>query len=331
MIARERRFTFGSVFDPYIREYIENRKSLGFKFVVESGVLRQFDRYCQSVGCSTVSITRELVEGWISTKPDDRPSTRSHRICTLKGFCGYLSAVNQIVSWHPGPGYCSVSSRSRYTPYIFTHEEMQRIFEKADCLPKPRGSMFHVVFPTVLRMLYSCGLRVSEALKLCIKDVDMEHGFIFVHDTKFEKSRRLPISASLQIVLEKYKKANSIGFGEDDFFFPNAKGEMYSQRTVYDKFRAILWQSGIPHQGLGKGPRVHDLRHTFAVHSLQKCTQEGMDVHVLLPVLAAYLGHGKITATEHYLRLTAEVYPDFLQKAGTLTGKAIPEVTTYEP
>ena len=124
--------------------------------------------------------------------------------------------------------------------------------------------------------------------------------------------------------------AAHIGIDADSWFFPNAMGECYSPRTFYDKFRQILWQAGISHQGKGKGPRVHDLRHTFAVHSLQQNIEMGKDIYTSLTCLMVYLGHSKISSTEYYLRLTAEVFPDFLERADSICAKAIPEVTHYE-
>lgn len=330
MIERERVYEYRSVFAPFIRDYAELRRSLGYKFMIEAGVLRQFDHYCLSIGLERISLNGELIENWIATKGNDKSSTRSHRISTLKGFGEYLEGIGLSVSWHPAPGYGVKVRDTRYVPYIFTKDEMRKIFENADRLPKPRGSAFHIVFPAVLRILYGCGLRVSEVLALRVRDVDMEGGFLTVNGTKFDKSRRLPISDSLTIALRAYTTSNGIGMDRDAFFFPNPKGEMYSQRTVYDKFRAILWRSGIPHQGLGKGPRVHDLRHTFAVHSLRKNLQEGMDSYVSLPILSAYLGHSGVRSTEYYLRLTAEVYPEFLIQANTISNTVIPEVTGYE-
>lgn len=329
MIDHKPVFEFHSVFAPLIVEYIDYRETLSSNFRVSSGVLRQFDRYCIEKGITTPIITRELVDGWLMTKREDSDSTRSHRISTLKCFNDYLSAKGIKSDWIPHPGY--TGRCTRYTPYIYTEEEISRIFLNADHLPRPLSdSRIDLVFPAVIRVLYGCGLRVSEALALRVKDVNLKEGFIFIENAKFNKSRNLPISHSLQNYLTWYADENSdlIGFEEQAFFFPNAKRERYSQRTIYDRFRYILNQSGIPHGD--KGPRIHDLRHTFAVHSLRKNIHEGQDMYVTLPVLMAYLGHGKLSSTEYYLRLTAEVYPEFLSIADTVCASIIPEVTDYE-
>lgn len=331
MIYRKPTFEFSSVFAPYIREYIELRESLGSRFRVQSGILRQFDRYCISIEVQEPMLNEQIITKWLFLTQGEAPCTRSSRITTLKLFSNYLVSIGCQASWVPYPGYGSC--KDRYIPYIYSEDEIRRILTIAETLPKPRGkSMFHLVFPALLKVMYCCGLRVSETLALRVKDVELDDGFIFVNSSKFENSRRLPISTSLLLDLRAYHDANSelIGVDKESFFFPNADGEQYSQRTVYDKFRTVLWNSEIPHQGRGKGPRVHDLRHTFAVRSLQHSIIAGKDLYVFLPILMSYLGHIKLSSTEYYLRLTAEMFPDFLHRSDTVCAAAIPEVCDYD-
>lgn len=331
MIYRKPIYEFRSVFAPFIGDYLDMKDALGEKYTSPGNILRQFDHYCLIKDVQKPVLTEAIVNDWLATKSGEKNSTHSTRISVLRCFSKHLSALGNEVSWNPYPGY--TSRVSKYVPYIFCREELMRIFKSADSIPVMRGkSQFHLVFPTLLRVLYGCGLRVSEALNLTLRDVDLEKGFITVRTAKFDKQRRIPISESLLTALRNYSVKNQelIGVHADGFFFPNANGECYSQRTVYDKFRTILWQSDIPHQGKGKGPRVHDLRHTFAVHSLQQTIKQGKDMYVSLTSLMTYLGHSKISSTEYYLRLTAEVFPDFLEKSDTVCAAAIPEVIRYE-
>lgn len=331
MIFHEPKYEFYSIFAPHIRNYLELKSALGEKCIACGNTLRQFDRYCCEINYTDLALNEKLINDWLVLKSGEKQSTHGARISTLKCFFDYLASVGQQVDWHPHPGY--TERNFKYVPYIYSKDELKRIFKAADSLPKPYGaSHFHLVFPAALRILYGCGLRISEVLSLKSKDVDLADGFLYIREAKFGKSRRLPISDSLLTVLRKYSSENAdhIGVNEDGYFFPNAYGECYSQRTVYDKFREILWKSGIPHQGKGKGPRVHDMRHTFAVHALQQNVEQGKDIYVALTGLMVYLGHSKITSTEYYLRLTSEIFPDFLQKADTVCASAIPEVAQYE-
>ena len=331
MIQHQPEYHFYSVFAETISSYLDLHKALGEKTVASGNTLRQFDRYCCEQGIREPLLTSSLVSEWLETKAHEKASTHGSRISVMNCFRNYLLSKGFEVEWKPAPGF--THSSQRYAPYIYTREEIAKILENADSLPQPsKGSQFHIVFPAVIRVLYGCGLRVSEALSLRVKDVDLKNGFLTIRNTKFDKSRRLPMSESLISYLQDYKRrnANLIGKDENGFFFPNAYRECYSQRTVYDKFREVLWKSGIPHQGKGKGPRVHDLRHTFSVHSLQQNVEQGKDVYVSLTALMVYLGHSKISATEYYLRLTAEAYPDFLKKSDAISEKVIPEVMQYE-
>ncbi len=331
MIPHKPSYEFHSVFAPDIRAYLELKESLGEKTVAPGNVLRQFDRYCSSVQVSEARLTEELAGNWLITKSGEKAETRSHRISALRGFAEYYASTGNEVTWQPVPGYAG--RPKRYVPYIYTAEEIRDILAAADTMPESYGrSRFHAVFPAVIRVLYGCGLRISESLGLKVKDVDLEKGFLFIHGAKFGRDRKIPMSDSLLQYLKGYRDSNAdfIGIDAEGWFFPNAKGECYSQRTVYDKFRQILWIAGISHQGKGKGPRVHDLRHTFAVHALQQNVEQGKDIYASLTGLMVYLGHSRISSTEYYLRLTAEVFPDFLERADKVCARAIPEAVRYE-
>lgn len=331
MIPHTPQYEFHSIFAPFIYGYLEQRTAIGNKTVLSGNSLRQFDRYCTAIGWSNMELSETLVNNYLNTKAGEKAQTHSTRISVLKCFSQYLCGIGIPVSWIPAPGYSHTANK--YIPYIFTKAEIVNLLNAADrMIPSVRGSRFHIVFPTVLRLLYSSGVRISEALTLKVGDVDLEQGFLVIRNAKFGKSRNLPISKSLLEYLRTYRITNAshIGVDAENWFFPNGKGECYSQRTFYDKFRQILWQAGISHQGKGKGPRVHDLRHTFAVHSLQQNVEMGKDIYTSLTGLMVYLGHSKISSTEYYLRLTAEVFPDFLKRADSVCAKVIPEVRCYE-
>ena len=110
----------------------------------------------------------------------------------------------------------------------------------------------------------------------------------------------------------------------NNYFFPNPRKSCYHTTTVYNRFRDALWHCGIAHKGRGYGPRVHDLRHTFAVRSMQKLKKSKSDIVTTLPYLSAYLGHCNMSATQIYLHLTAECYPEFIQKQCDYLGDTIP-------
>jgi integrase len=177
--------------------------------------------------------------------------------------------------------------------------------------------------PEIFRLLYGCGFRISEVLNLRVQDVDLNQGVLTVRQGKFRKDRLVPVALSLVNRLRKYEA----GLGNrppDAFFFPAPNGKAYSLRPVYTLFRKLLLQCGIPHEGRGKGPRLHDLRHGFAVHTLLRWYQEGADLNAKLPLLATYLGHESLSGTQRYLHLTAELFPEIVARADAAFGDVIP-------
>lgn len=328
MQSRSYHFSYVSVFADDIKEYVTLKQSMGLWFRTEAENLHRFDKMCVQKGVSIPFLSEDLITAWIYPREGERDNTRLARITALRGFVKYLNSKGAEIKWlilHQ-----SYQTQAQFVPYIFTLEEVERILHTADAQPTPaNGSQFNIIFPAILRSLYGTGMRISEALSLKREDVDLKCGFITVWNSKFDNSRRLPISKSLQSALLLYE-AKLHRPMESVYFFPNSTGEPYSQRTVYDKFRDVLWQSGISHGGARKGPRVHDFRHTFSVHSLQKCADSNMDTYTFLPILATYLGHKKVSTTEKYLRLTAEVFPALLDRAAVLSDTAIPEVRDYE-
>jgi len=192
-----------------------------------------------------------------------------------------------------------------------TVSPIMRLFAASDAVrPIAQSRDMHKILPVLIRLLYACGLRISEAVGLRCRDVDLERGVLTVREAKNGKGRLIPVSESLIIRLREYRETTIAWAGDDDFFFMAPDRTMLSPNTVYQRFRRILWAAGIRYGGKGNGPRLHDIRHTFAVHALQKWVETGEDLTAMLPVLSVFMGHKSFSATSRYLRLTAEVYPD---------------------
>lgn len=162
--------------------------------------------------------------------------------------------------------------------------------------------------PVLFRLLYTCGLRVSEALHLKVADVDLDAGVLAIYGAKGDKERLVGISDSMLAYMKSYRSNPLVTNAKSIYFFPAPDGGFYDTSTIYDIFRKCLFDAGIPHRGRGKGPRLHDLRHSFAIHILNKWSSEGKDIYTCLPILRTALGHDRITTTEKYLRLVPEAY-----------------------
>jgi integrase len=180
--------------------------------------------------------------------------------------------------------------------------------------------------PVLFRMLYMCGLRVSEARLIRVRDIDLENGILSIHHSKKDGSRLVPMSSSLSERSRHYAKKVHPFPVETDCFFPALGGQPMTIGNVYKNFRRFLWQAGISHSGRGHGPRIHDFRHTYAVHCLKKWAEQEKDLTAYLPVLKTYLGHDSFAETAYYLRLTADVFPDITLKLETRFQEIIPDL-----
>jgi integrase len=180
--------------------------------------------------------------------------------------------------------------------------------------------------PVLFRTIYACGLRASEARLLRFGDVDVDTGVLTIRDAKGGRDRQVPVSAALRDRLAGYH-ARVAGRTGGDWFFPGTAGQPLTLANIDKNFRRFLWQARIPHGGKGHGPRVHDLRHVFAVNNLRSWFAAGEDAGALLPVLQAYLGHSSIAGTGYYLRLTAESCPHIAAAIQHAFGDIVPPVT----
>ena len=208
-----------------------------------------------------------------------------------------------------------INNTSDFVPYIFTHDEIKRIFEAADTLYSEESALDNLFLQTIYRLLYATGMRVGEALNLNVDDVDLNNDIITVHNGKDNVSRLVPFLPSLHHWLERYKNEASVQAG--DHFFRRKDGKKINQMRVRNNFLyKALPAAGInPARGNGYNIRVHDLRHTFACHSLDKAIKEGKDPFCVLPYLSTYMGHKDIKSTELYLRLTEEHFNE-INEAG---------------
>lgn len=321
--------SFNSILSNNLYNFLKLKRSIGYKYQSEAHMLQRIDQFFVSEQLEKLELSEYIVLKWSLKRENESQKTHFTRVSIMRQFAVYLNK-NGISAAFPQQISKSAFSKT-FTPYIFTHEQISTLINNADNMPEAMGqSKINIIFPAILRLLYCCGLRVSEATTLRISDFDLNRGNITIRDSKNDNNRIVPISDSLKVYMIDYFSKIHLTSKDDDFMFPNPFKEQYDPATIYRYFRKTLWQSGISHGGRGKGPRLHDLRHSFAVHSLKNWIIEGRDTYVLLPILSEYLGHKNIYATERYLRLTSEMYPNILQKVKDTCGEIIPEVMDYE-
>jgi len=317
---------FNSILGKIIAGYIKEMKACGYKYIKGASLLKQFDILAAREDLSEVKLSKKLVLLWTKKRPNETDSTRNGRISTVRGLAKYIARLGYEAFIYPAA--MVKIERYSYLPYIFSKEELRKMFTVCDKYPFSRLSPNrHIILPLLLRMLYGCGLRISEALNLKVGDIDPVRGALLIRDTKFKKERIVPMAETLTrrclIYLNKIHRLSS----SNSFFFPSPYGGAYKTSTIYKLFREVLWKAGISHSG--KGPRLHDIRHSHAVGCLKRWVMDKKDITNLLPYLSAYLGHNDLRGTQHYLRLTTDLYPDIINCVEEKCSFLIPEVS-YE-
>ena len=215
----------------------------------------------------------------------------------------------------------------RYEAHIFTETELKAFFASIDqCRNSPFSPYRRYVIPVFFRLLFTCGLRSSEARLLNAKDVDLTTGKILIRKTKGWEARIIYVGADMLDLLCRYNRIISQVIPEREVFFPNQKGSYYSKSTPDDWFHEF-WDI-LPEASVAKGnkPRVHDLRHTYCVYRLNQWVREEADLNALYPYLSEFVGHSNFADTDYYLTLAEPFYPEFETRMRKVNAAILPEV-----
>lgn len=303
--------TFRSPLAPRLQAFLELRSALRRNGASDYKILRYLDRYLMGALKPGQTITREIAEEWIKSMEHLSIGTRINRISLLRQLCRYLS--------HFDPQTCLIqrhftAHRTRPAPHIYSRQEVQALMAAARRIG-PRRSLRPATISTLIGLLYATGLRIGEALKLRLTDVDLKRRVLVIRQTKFRKSRYVPISVSTAKALATYlQQRSAAGFSTAPSapVFVNPHGFAYGPERICCIFLEIARKIGLRAPKGQRGPRLHDFRHTFAVHRLAAWYRRGAQLSAKLPLLSTYLGHTTVTATEVYLSATAEL----LEEAG---------------
>src|SRR5579864_338584 len=298
---------FQSVLSAYMEKFLQEKHACGYGYREQTRILRRLDSFVVQEGLMTCDLPSSIVRKWLAKKAHESVRTHQQRIIVTRQFSRFLLRLGYS-AYVPDSTFAA-RNRSTFVPRMLTGEELRKFLQAVDALqPTARSPLRHLIMPEVFRLLYGCGFRVGEVLKLRVRDVDLNQAIITVRQGKFRKDRLVPPALALVNRLQKYA-ARFEKRPPDAIFFPGPSGGPFSLGTVYGLFRQLLLQCGISHGGGGKGPRIHDARHLFAVRALRRWYRDGEDLDVKLPLLATYLGHQSLSGTQRYLHLTAELFP----------------------
>jgi integrase len=308
---------FGSFLGPLMRQHVEMMCSMGYRFRTQTVRFEGFDRFLQTRPDLTDLPLPVLVREWAAALP-----TLEHRwLCHQLGR-DLTKALRRIDPNVEGTALDRDLRRQveqqRRRPYIYTPKEVRLVLDTALSMSSPRAPLRPLTAYMMLVLAYCAGLRVGEVIRLDLRDVRFDEGVIVIRNTKFFKSRRLPLSASSLVALREYVEARAKAGGPQKPTAPlfwrqiRQGGGRYACITVQNFLVDVLRQTGLKPPRGTRGPRIHDFRHAFVCHRMLEWYREGVEPQSRLPYLATYLGHKDINSTLVYLTVTQEL----LQHAG---------------
>ena len=298
---------FGSHCGPVLREYVARMHTLGYK-CDERRFLR-FDRFVQQRPGVVAEPLRSLIQAYVA---DIRsPACQIERLKVGRILVRELQRSDPTAP--APPAYDRLVTRAmlreRRRPYIYSPEEIDRLLRTARDFPSPHAPLRPPTLNTMLVLAYCAGLRMGELVRLKLRDLRFEEGSLEIRETKFFKSRRLPIKASVVIALRAYleerEKAGLLSEPDAPLFCHEGGG--YAFITAEQLLRRVIRAAGLKPEPGRRGPRVHDLRHTFVVHRMLEWYRQGINPQARLPYLSTYLGHRDIHSTLVYLTITQEL------------------------
>lgn len=301
-------YLFSGPFAEHIKNHVRLKQAIGYKYKTEAKHLLRFSAFTAKKYPEASILSKKIVLEWCAKKNYEAQANQCARASILRQFAMYMENIG-IGAYVLPKGY--YPTEQQYVPYIYTENELQRFFYQTDqCCYVGECPYRHLIMPAFFRMVYACGLRSGETRLLKVKDVDMDAGILSIYHSKKDNSRLVPMSDELTDRCRNYfENVHRFSKGSD-WFFPGLNGKPMTVVNIYHNFRRFLWRAGISHGGRGRGPRVHDFRHTYACHCLKKWVIEGRDIAAYLPVLKTYMGHDSFEETAYYLRLTADIFPD---------------------
>lgn len=285
-----------------VKDYIALRHATGFKCVDTQELLQSYAAFATALGEQHVRVATAVEWATLGTSPQ----RRHRRLRTVGLFAEHLRAEDLRHDLMPRDLF--PSKLGRYPPRIFTAEEIESVLRLADSLT-PIGSIRPLTYRTLLALLFVSGMRISEALRLRFEDVS--DGGLMIRQTKFCKSRWLPLHDSTLDALDRYLTVRRKLVSDDDHLFVSLQRRLPLARyTVLVTFQGLCAQAGINGSDGTRKPRLHDLRHSFAVHALRRCgaNRDHVDRHML--ALSTYLGHSSVESTYWYLEQTPELLRD---------------------
>ena len=312
-------------------QFLQFQRAAGYRYREEAAALARLDRFLAGhLPATDPVITDELIRTFLARRGAESETTRAHRLSLLRQFCRFL-ALRDPRTAIPPPR-CLGIHRRPFVARVLSREEGRRFLAACAAYPgRPGFPLRGIVHGTALILLYLTGLRAGEVVRLTVGDVDVPGALLRIRGTKFGKDRLVPLAADLAARLGQCADAVARVLGPrppDAPFFPGSTGRSCPIEGLRYTFRRVLAIAGLPRQRGDRGPRLHDLRHSFATLRLLLWCEQGADVGTHLPRLATYLGHVGLTSSQRYLQLTTELHTEVVRRHQARFGHLITERRT---
>jgi len=289
--------TFHSRFASQLREFVRMKRTFGHIYIGAAKELRSFDRFA----VSTPGDLPALLTGWLNLHGGSKPCTLGHRFSTVRQFCLFRRR-HDPGAFVPERSWAPRTTAAPFLPHIFSTDELRRVIDGTVTIK--RSARTRRCLRLLVIVLYCTGLRAGEALGLKWSDVDLEQNLFKVGPSK-GRTRWVPFRADVARLLRAWHAEESPE--PDTLVFAQDNGHRRRVGPTSQSFRFLFRRLGLKPRRGRVGPRLHDLRHTFAVHCLQRWYRQQRDPQRMLPWLSAYLGHRNLVGTEHYLHATPEL------------------------
>jgi len=300
-----------------IEQYINFQQSRGSSFTTGAFVLRAFGQ-TRGARAGIAGVRVQHVNAFLG---NTRPVTAT--------WFSYLGCLRSFFRYAVSRGYITtpplptvMPKRPKpFVPYIYTREELRHLLQVIDSHSQGRSTLEPVTIRTMILVYYGAGLRLREATNLTRADVDLNGSVLTIRNTKFGKTRLVPVGPQLSRALVQYDRTRPKGRRAEAPFFTGQDGLAVHPVRLERKFRLLCERAGIRRTDTREQPRIHDLRHAFAVHRLTAWYQQGADVQRLLHHLSVYLGHSHLRHTQVYLSMTPELLREASQRFERYAGK----------
>ena len=299
------KYVYTSCWNNEIIEYINQKKQSGFSVAVLKSNLKKFDEFCVKNNINDKIFTKEHCEKLIEDNQNIKHITKYGYILLVRLFLermllkGYNVHIPKKIS----------RKFTKFIPKIYTQDEIKRYFFAVDTYEYGISGRMAIIMPILFRILYCCGTRITETLSIKKEDIDLSTGIIKLRNTKNKRERYIVLPEELRILMLKYADKVFWQLGDHSYIFKGETNQHISYMSVYKYHVEFLKLASIPYNGNGKGPRIHDFRHTSIVLTCKKLIDSGLTSSNIIPIIATWAGHAKPESTEYYLRLTSEVYP----------------------